>query len=262
LEQDSSRVFFVRNGVRLKSIAMKESLKLHLCVGFGSTATDERVQLNFGAQPFTYKHDCSASVAAVADELVKEIPDCSWLIDVTQGATGCELRRAAGSKSTVCSVLLSDPALYPVRPLPNSAVLYFELEFVDSGAESMVGLGWAGVAAGSRWRLNHMPGWERGSVGLHGDDGAVYKEGYAAVKNYSPVWKTGDVVGCGLDRAARLVCFVLNGRRLPDVSVSFAAELTAACVGFAGGATTEHVRLNFGDEPFKYDPSVPKPHPF
>jgi hypothetical protein len=92
-------------------------------------------------------------------------------------------------------------------------VLYFELELLNAGAASMAGIGWVSVAAGSRWPLHYMPGWERRSVGLHGDAGAVYKEaGSAAVKNYSPVWKTGDVVGCGLDRAASLVFFVLNVR--------------------------------------------------
>jgi hypothetical protein len=261
MEKDSSRVFFVHNGVRLRSIAVKDAEKLQLCIGFGPTATDERVRLNF-TQPFTSKPDSSSiAVAAMEHELAAALPDCSWLIELAHDpspSSGCELWRAAGSKGTVCSMLLRGAALYPVRPLSDSAVLYFELELLDSGAKSMVGLGWVCVAVGSRWRLNRMPGWERHSIGLHGDDGAVFKEGSAAVKNYSPVWQKGDVVGCGLDRAAGLVFFVLNGRRLPDVSLDFASELTAPCVGFGSGATTEQVRLNFGDVQFKYNHAAHK----
>jgi hypothetical protein len=63
-----------------------------------------------------------------------------------------------------------------------------------------------------------MPGYERRSVGLHGDDGAIFQRSiYATVFEFSPVWQTGDVVGCGFDRAAGLVFFVLNVCRLPAV---------------------------------------------
>jgi hypothetical protein len=74
-------------------------------------------------------------------------------------------------------------------------------------------------------------------------------------------WKNGDVVGAGVNESANEVFFTLNGRQieepLPVPRTADGLPAIVPCIGFFQSATSERLRLNFGDASFKYDPSKP-----
>ena len=78
----------------------------------------------------------------------------------------------------------------PLSPILN----YFELEILNKGAESSIGIG-AGLLS---YPLNRMPGWNRSSVGYHADDGRLYQENGRG-SDFGPKCSDGDRMGCGVD---------------------------------------------------------------
>ena len=90
-------------------------------------------------------------------------------------------------------------ALAPQRP----KTIYFELKVVRMGGHGT----WrneeadAGIAIGfvappyPSWRL---PGWHRGSLAVHGDDGRRYCDDSEGGLDFTSAFKAGDVVGIGM----------------------------------------------------------------
>ncbi len=104
--------------------------------------------------------------------------------------------------------------LEPMNPLLN----YFEYLIVDRGQEASIGVG-----VGERgYPMSRMPGWNRNSVGYHGDDGKLYHENGMG-KAFGPTCTTGDRMGCGVDFDPDCgygyvnVFFTKNGRQVGDV---------------------------------------------
>lgn len=58
---------------------------------------------------------------------------------------------------------------------------------------------------------NKHVGWEENSFGLHGDDGKLYSGQGTSRTVYSPVYQTGDVIGCGFDVEKRHLFWTING---------------------------------------------------
>ena len=80
--------------------------------------------------------------------------------------------------------------LEPLSPMLN----YFEYEILNQGREGSIGIG-----IGQRnYPMARMPGWNRSSIGYHGDDGKLYHENGSGVA-FGPTCTKGDRVGCGLD---------------------------------------------------------------
>lgn len=70
---------------------------------------------------------------------------------------------------------------------------YFELEILDAGKEGWIALG----LAKQTYPLTKHPGWGKGSVGYHADNGQLYKEkGHG--DEFGPTCTTGDTMGCGV----------------------------------------------------------------
>ncbi len=103
----------------------------------------------------------------------------------------------------------------PLNPLLN----YFEIEIIKSGAECAVGIG----AGELRYPLSRMPGWNRNSIGYHGDDGRLYHE-RGSGSEFGPRCEVGHRMGCGLDFSSEDtgyvdVFFTRNGERVGGKSV-------------------------------------------
>lgn len=70
---------------------------------------------------------------------------------------------------------------------------YFEMEIVNCGKE-----GWLAIGLGkSTYPLHRHPGWNKGSVGYHADNGQLYKE-RGVGEEFGPQCTAGDVMGCGI----------------------------------------------------------------
>ena len=101
----------------------------------------------------------------------------------------------------------------PFSPLLN----YFEIEILENGIESAIGVG----VGHSSYSQRAMPGWERGGIGYHADDGKLYHErGFG--KQFGPRCTKGDKMGCGIDFDSEedssyvQVFFTKNGRQVGE----------------------------------------------
>ena len=88
-------------------------------------------------------------------------------------------------------------------------IIYYELKIenmkkLPSGDDSMVAMGYA-VAPYPTWR---MPGWQRGSLAVHSDDGSRFTSHDGGGFDFTTPIKTGEVIGLG-------VCFSIPEFR-PD----------------------------------------------
>ena len=105
-----------------------------------------------------------------------------------------------------------------------------------------------------------QPGWDRESVGWHGDDGCVFHGHGMGLRQFGGRFGSGDVVGCGVH--AGYIFFTRNGEwagcafRAPVNHLLPQAlgpgPMLHAVVGV--DTATDRVRLNFGRTPFAFDP--------
>lgn len=70
---------------------------------------------------------------------------------------------------------------------------YFEIEILDAGKEGWIALG----LAKRTYPLTKHPGWCKGSVGYHADNGHLYNE-KGLGDEFGPTCTTGDTMGCGV----------------------------------------------------------------
>ncbi|KAI9883418.1 MAG: RNA-dependent ATPase rok1 [Watsoniomyces obsoletus] len=80
-----------------------------------------------------------------------------------------------------------------------SRTAYFEVRVLSIGrgepnSDSSLALGFCAQPYPS-WR---MPGWERGSLGVHGDDGRRYVNDNGGGKDFTTAFREGEVVGLGM----------------------------------------------------------------
>lgn len=70
---------------------------------------------------------------------------------------------------------------------------YFEMEILSAGKEGWLAIG----LAKTTYPLHRHPGWNKGSVGYHADNGHLYKEkGHG--EPFGPTCTEGDTMGCGI----------------------------------------------------------------
>jgi hypothetical protein len=95
-------------------------------------------------------------------------------------------------------------------PVPTEAcIYYYEMTVVSAGAEGFIGLG---LCAGDV-ALERLPGWEKNSIGYHGDDGHIFRDSGVG-SPYGPTYSTGDTVGCCWNCITGDVFFTKEGVRL------------------------------------------------
>jgi len=273
LDKEAGMAFFTHNGRRFRNVRLND-VSVFNCpaVSFDSGSTTERVRLNFGGargQAFKYNHATySEPIAALPDDFPYKYvhPKCSWLMTFDRPL---ELKRLMphrgppGNTNSAGTVILVDGDEYKLRPLPGSNVLYYELTFLNDGGTAWCSFGFGGA----KTEVGFMCGWTHQSVGYHSQQGTLGCHPHAGHNStMGPRWRTGDVVGAALDRERGVVWFTLNGKRIKDdfgqakeISFPDCSAFTAAAVSFDTGSTTEKVRLNFGNEPFRYGAPVSRP---
>ena len=107
----------------------------------------------------------------------------------------------AGSKDAC--ILTSLPLYFALADSPfitgTTKTIYYELRVLSLGHEhgadeSSIALGYCAMPYPT-WR---MPGWERGSLAVHGDDGRRYVNDSRGGKDFTAAFQVGETVGLGM----------------------------------------------------------------
>ncbi|KAI9703479.1 MAG: hypothetical protein M1820_005783 [Bogoriella megaspora] len=123
--------------------------------------------------------------------------------NVFPGRTPGTYRVEAKRKCTDCILITALP-MYSANldsPLMTEVpkTIYFEIKVDSMGTgraadEAGIAIGFVALPYPT-WRL---PGWERGSLGVHGDDGRRYMNDTWGGKDFTRAFKRGDTVGVGM----------------------------------------------------------------
>ncbi|XP_045174288.1 SPRY domain-containing protein 3-like [Mercenaria mercenaria] len=136
---------------------------------------------------------------------------------------------------------------------------YFEIEIVDTGLITAIGIGLVPY----KYPMDSQPGWRAFSVGYHADDGQLFKaSGFG--RPFGPKCNIGDKMGCGIKfkrnederpqpEQAVQVFFTRNGQEVGTVTVPNPPGGLYPAVGMHSDG--EEVRLNL-DAEWQYEELV------
>ncbi|THY52333.1 hypothetical protein D6C97_06384 [Aureobasidium pullulans] len=137
----------------------------------------------------------------------------TWSVRTRKNCEDCSLTTSA----PLYSAALNDPLRNQGRPF----TIYFEIRVTRMGSDSG-DEGDAGIAIGfvaPPYPPFRLPGWERASLGVHGDDGRRYIDDDGGGQDFTTYFKNGETVGIGMNiKPAQF-----PGRRR-DVEVFFTRE--------------------------------------
>lgn len=102
-------------------------------------------------------------------------------------------------RNTPDRCIISYPPLYVVNEhdphrTQQARTVYYELRLRDESANASVGMGFSALPYPSF----RMPGWHRGSLAVHGDDGHKYINDRWGGKQFTAAFKNGDTYGIGM----------------------------------------------------------------
>ncbi|OCT93001.1 SPRY domain-containing protein 3 [Xenopus laevis] len=174
----TAQIFFTKNGKRVGSTVMPLSPDgLFPAVGMHSLGEEVRLHLNAelgGGE----EDDSIMMVDSYEDEWGR-------LHDVR--VSGTLLEYVGNGKSII------DVGLAQARRCLSTRSHYFEVEIVDPGEKCYIALG----LARKDYPKNRHPGWSRGSVAYHADDGKIF-HGSGVGDPFGPRCYKGDIMGCGI----------------------------------------------------------------
>ncbi len=75
----------------------------------------------------------------------------------------------------------------------TSQYFYFEIKVLQMGDGNAIAIG----LTCKEYPNGQLPGWDKGSIGYHSDDGRIFIESGQG-KTFGPLWQTGDIIGCGI----------------------------------------------------------------
>lgn len=176
-EDGQITVFFTKNGKEVGSVDVPVSPDpLYPAVGMHSLG--EEVMLDLNAEWGPDEDEGLMIVDSHED-------DWARLHDVK--VTGTILEYVGKGKSIV------DVGLAQARRPLNTRFHYYELEITDPGEKCYIALG----LARKDYPKNRHPGWSRGSIAYHADDGKLFS-GSGVGDAFGPRCFEGDIMGCGI----------------------------------------------------------------
>uniref|UniRef100_A0A8C6WSR9 SPRY domain containing 3 n=1 Tax=Neogobius melanostomus TaxID=47308 RepID=A0A8C6WSR9_9GOBI len=178
IETRVASVFFTKNGTEVGSVEVGVSGEgLFPAVGMHSLGEEVRVDLGAAWLP---EEDDSAMMVDGHEE------DWSRLNDVrVSGAVTAGVRGKGKS--------IMDVGLAQARAPLSTHRHYYEVEIMDAGEKCYIALG----LAPQDYPKNRHPGWSRGSVAYHADDGKLF-QGSGVGDVFGPRCFKGDIMGCGI----------------------------------------------------------------
>ncbi|KAM4582971.1 SPRY domain-containing protein 3-like [Fundulus diaphanus] len=170
-------VFFTKNGEEIGSVEIPANPEdLYPAVGMHSLG--EEVVLDLNAD-WRVEDDDGQMIVDSHEE------DWSRLHDVK--VTGTLLEYTGKGKSIV------DVGLAQARRPLNPRFHYYELEITDAGEKCYIALG----LARRDYPKDKHPGWNKGSIAYHADDGKLF-HGSGVGDPFGPRCLEGDTMGCGI----------------------------------------------------------------
>uniref|UniRef100_A0A087YNV7 SPRY domain containing 3 n=1 Tax=Poecilia formosa TaxID=48698 RepID=A0A087YNV7_POEFO len=170
-------VFFTKNGREVGSVEVPVSSEgLYPAVGMHSMG--EEVKVDLRAEWLLEEDDTMMMVDSHED-------DWGRLHDVR--VSGMLLEYVGKGKS------IMDVGLAQARQPLTTRCHYYEVEIVDAGEKCYIALG----LARRDYPKNRHPGWSRGSVAYHADDGKIFY-GIGVGDAFGPRCFKGDIMGCGI----------------------------------------------------------------
>lgn len=121
--------------------------------------------------------------------------------------------------------------------------IYFEINILSLGSrfstnESSIALGYCAMPYPT-WRL---PGWERGSLAVHGDDGRRYVNDTWGGKDFTSAFRVGDTIGLGMSFS--VPDMPPNYEALPHVSSKLKIDVFFTRNGMVEGGWDLHEELD------------------
>lgn len=175
-QSQTAKVFFTHNGKEVgTSIIPIPAGGLYPAVGMHSEG--EEVKLNLDAE---WQYEDVISMAVDNGE-----EDWSRLHDVRLNGMMIEYN---GRGKSIHDVGLAQ-ARYPL----DTTYHYFEIEIVDPGENCYIAIG----VARRNYPKHRHPGWNKGSIAYHADDGKIFV-GSGVGDPFGPRCHKGDIMGCGI----------------------------------------------------------------
>ena len=129
---------------------------------------------------------------------------------------------------------------------------YFEMKIIDCGQDGAIGIGLATSDADT----NIMPGWNKNTIGYHGDDGGIYQGSGCAVEE-TDTFTTHDVVSCQVKRVridelrfGTVIQFGKNGKTVGPLMYMMNEHLHPV-IGM--GTPGARAKTNLGEDAFAYE---------
>ena len=143
--------------------------------------------------------------------------------------------------------------IFTDQPIPKHIEnFYFEVTIEDDGEHGWIGVGLAKASA--KYHNGHMPGWDKGTIGYHGDDGGIYHN-CGSLQLTCETYGKGDTVGCMMKKEMidnyqyTFVNFFKNGKNLMvNRYVEEGEYYPTIGMGSAGAKVTS----NLGETDFTY----------
>lgn len=112
-------------------------------------------------------------------------------------------------KGTRDALFVSDAPLYAAHTYRNVR-LYYEITITSlpHPQEATIAIGYAALP----YPPFRLPGWHRGSIAVHSDDGRRYVNDSLGGKDFVLPFSVGETVGLGIDYARKTVFFTRNGK--------------------------------------------------
>ncbi|XP_034551677.1 SPRY domain-containing protein 3 [Notolabrus celidotus] len=177
IEAGLTTVFFTKNGKEVGSVEVPVSAE-GLFPAVGMHSMGEEVKVDLQAEWFLEEDESMMMVDSHED-------DWGRLHDVR--VSGTLLEYVGKGKS------IMDVGLAQARQPLTTRCHYYELEIVDAGEKCYIALG----LARRDYPKNRHPGWSRGSVAYHADDGKIF-HGSGVGDAFGPRCFKGDIMGCGI----------------------------------------------------------------
>ncbi|XP_032378069.1 SPRY domain-containing protein 3 [Etheostoma spectabile] len=177
IEAGLTTVFFTKNGKEVGSVEVPASAE-GLFPAVGMHSMGEEVKVDLQAEWFLEEDDSMMMVDSHED-------DWGRLYDVR--VSGTLLEYVGKGKS------IMDVGLAQARQPLTTRCHYYEVEIVDAGEKCYIALG----LARRDYPRNRHPGWSRGSVAYHADDGKIF-HGSGVGDAFGPRCVKGDIMGCGI----------------------------------------------------------------